>query len=295
MLRKFASFESAEKYLEYATYWRENGLVCYGLADWCPPKYSDGRVIKLMPNKLSDSCYYYAMQSIFAEMCKMRNDNEKYNFYKQMALETKNAIKATYINGDNVDNNSQGALAEVLYFKIVEGEQATAIAKRLHETVKASGYFLETGILGLKALLNALSAYGYTEDAYKVVSHYDYPSYGYWKNCGATTLWENWNGVGSQNHHMYADVLNWTYRNILGLKNSNIAYKQCVIEPFFYAENCTAEGKTETPYGAISLKWEKNGNEVELEIEIPKEIEATLKLPNKQATTITSGKFKLTI
>ena len=288
-------FDSAEKYLEYASYWRKNGLVCYGLADWCPPKYSDGREIKLMSNKLSDSCYYYAMQSIFAEICKMRGDNQKYDIYKQMALETKNAIQKTYINGDNVDNNSQGALAEVLYFKIVEGKQAKSIAKRLYETVKDSGFFLETGILGLKALLNALSAYGYTEAAYKVVSHYDYPSYGYWKNCGATTLWENWNGVGSQNHHMYADVLNWTYRNVLGLKNSSIAYKQCTVEPFFYAKNCQAEGKTETPYGILSLKWKKKDNEVCFEIVAPNEIELILKMPNKEPMPITSGKFKFSL
>jgi alpha-L-rhamnosidase len=281
--------------LKYAEYWRENGLVCYGLADWCPPRYADGREIKLMPNKLSDSCYYYAMQSIFAEMCKIRGDREKYEVYKQMALETKRAIHETYINGDTVDNNSQGALAEVLYFKIVEGEQAERIAKRLYETVKSAGYFLETGILGLKALLNALSAYGYTDAAYKVVSHYEYPSYGYWKNCGATTLWENWNGVGSQNHHMYADVLNWTYRNVLGLKNAGIAYEKCIIQPFFYAEKCSAEGKTETPYGCISIQWERNGADVTFELIAPKEIEVVLMMPQKEAIRINSGKFKLMI
>ena len=153
--------------------------------------------------------------------------------------------------------------------------------------------YLETGILGLKALLNAFSAYGYTEAAYKIISHYEYPSYGYWKNCGATTLWENWNGVGSQNHHMYADVLNWSYRNVLGLKNAGIAYDQCIIEPFFYAENCSAEGRTNTPYGEIFVKWVKTGSFVELEVSIPNGVDATLILPKQQAKTIQSGTFKI--
>ena len=286
-------FETAEKYLLYAEYWREHGLVCYGLADWCPPRYSDGREIKLMPNQLSDSCYYYAMQSIFAKMCMMRGREEKARKYTKAALETKQAILDKYINGNSVANNCQGALAEVLYFKIVEGEQAKAIAARLHERVRESGYYLETGILGLKALLNALSAYGYTEAAYKIVSHYEYPSYGYWKNCGATTLWENWNGVGSQNHHMYADVLNWSYRNVLGLKNAGIAYDKCIIEPFFYADNCSAEGRTNTPYGEIFVKWERKGTFVELELSIPNGVDATLILPKKQARAIQSGTFKI--
>lgn len=286
-------FDTAEKYLKYAEYWRENGLVCYGLADWCPPSYSDGREIKLMPNKLSDSCYYYAMQSIFAEMCKLRGEKHKYAVYKQMALETKRALHETYINDDSVDNNSQGALAEVLYFKIVEGRQAEKIAKRLNDTVISAGYFLEAGILGLKALFNALSAYGYTETAYKTICHYEYPSYGYWKNCGATTLWENWNGYGSQNHHMYSDVLNWTYRNVLGLKNTGIAYNTCIIEPYFYAENCSAEGKTETPYGEIKVSWEKIGDKVLFDIRVPEKVDATLLIKGNLPMPVKNGIIKI--
>lgn len=288
-------FDTAEKYLKYAEYWRENDLVCYGLADWCPPQYPDGRAIKLMSNKLSDSCYYYAMQSIFAQMCKHRGETEKYEYYQKMALETKSAIQAKYIHGDNVEENSQGALAEVLYFKIVEGEEAKAIAKRLNETVQNCGYFLEAGILGLKALFNALSAYGYTETAYKTIAHYEYPSYGYWKNCGATTLWENWNGYGSQNHHMYADVLNWMYRNVLGLKNDSIAYKECTVEPYFYAENCNAEGKTETPYGEIKLSWKKVGNRVIIDAVIPDEVCAKLVINGKAMGKLQSGRLEITI
>ena len=288
-------FNSCERYLDYALYYRNSGLVCYGLADWAPPQYADGRTIKLMPNELSDSCYYYAMQSIFAAFCKMKGDLQKYEKYSRLAKETKDAIISKYINGIEVANNSQGALAEVLYFKIVDGEQAVAIAKHLNEVVKQSGFFLETGILGLKALLNALSAYGYTESAYKVVSHYDYPSYGYWKNCGATTLWENWNGVGSQNHHMYADVLNWMYRNILGIKNCDIAYKKCVFEPYFYAKNCTAEGKTITPYGEISIKWQKVGNELTVFATVPESVEMTAIIKGVGEKILQTGVYKFNL
>ncbi|MBO4939709.1 MAG: family 78 glycoside hydrolase catalytic domain [Clostridia bacterium] len=285
-------YETAGKYLEYAEYFRENGLVCYGLADWCPPRYPDGRQIKIMSNRLSDSCYYYAMQSIYAKMCEYKGDTERAEIYRNMAQETRQGILDTYVNGDHVDNDSQGALAEVLYFRIVEGEQAKRIAKRLHETVRDAGFLLEAGILGLKALLNALSAYGYTETAFRIVAHYEYPSYGYWKNCGATTLWENWNGVGSQNHHMYADVLNWEYRNVLGLKNTSIGYKTCVLQPFFYEENCVCEGETETPDGKIKIRWEKQGARFMLDLEVPDALEMTLLLPDRAAMPITSGKYE---
>ena len=218
-------YQAAEKYLAYAAYYRAEGLVCYGLSDWCPPDLPD---LKLMSNRFSDSCYYYAMQKIMANMCGRKGKLAEAACYEQQAEETKKAIKKTYICGDTVDNDGQGALAEVLYFKIVEGTEAERIAKKLAERVEVDEYKFKVGILGLKALLNALSLYGYTDVAYKAVNRYDYPSYGYWKEQGATTLWENWDGSGSQNHHMYADVLDWIFRNVAGLKNAGVAYDCCV-------------------------------------------------------------------
>jgi hypothetical protein len=77
------------------------------------------------------------------------------------------------------------------------------------------------------------------------------------------------------------------------LKNAGIAYDKCIIEPFFYADNCSAEGRTNTPYGEIFVKWERKGTFVELELSIPNGVDATLILPKKQARTIQSGTFKI--
>ncbi|MBQ4560643.1 MAG: family 78 glycoside hydrolase catalytic domain [Tyzzerella sp.] len=283
-------YDAADKYLNYAEYYREDGLVCFGLSDWCPPKLPD---LKVMSNKLSDSCYYYAMQMIMYKMAYIKGDMEKADRYLKKALETKNAIKKHYINGTDVDNNSQGALAEVLYFSIVEDEEGKAIASKLVEILGEDSYQHKVGILGMKALLNALSRYNYTDVAYKVVNRYDYPSYGYWKNMGATTLWENWDGGGSQNHHMYADVLNWMFRNIVGIKNISIAYENCLLEPYFFEEDCSACGETETPSGKIFFSWKKEKEIFTAEIRLPEGVCAVLKLPQMEPLKVTSGMINL--
>jgi alpha-L-rhamnosidase len=261
-------YEPAQRYLEYAKYYRKNGLVCYGLSDWCPPDLPD---LKLMDNCLSDSCYYYAMQQIMAKMADFADETEKAQLYRKEAEETKLAIHSRFIQDDCVDNDGQGALAEVLYFRIVEGAQAEKIAAKLARIVEEDRYSYKVGILGLKALLNALSAYGYTDIAYKTVDRDDYPSYGYWKKLGATTLWECWENTsfGSQNHHMYADVINWMFRNIGGLQNAGIAYDKCCLKPYFFDENCSASAKTETPRGIISFDWKKEGCHFTAEIILP--------------------------
>lgn len=285
-------YEPAQRYLAYAKYYRRDGLVCYGLSDWCPPDLPD---LKLMDNCLSDSCYYYAMQQIMAEIAELMGEQEKAAQYRKEAVETKTAIHSRFIQDDCVDNNGQGALAEVLYFRIVEGKQAEKIAAKLAQVVEEDHYSYKVGILGLKALLNALSKYGYSNVAYKTVDRYDYPSYGYWKNLGATTLWECWENTsfGSQNHHMYADVINWMFRNIGGLQNAGIAYDKCLLKPYFFADTCSASAKTETPRGLISFAWEKKGSCFIADIVLPEGTNAILELPDCPPLQVQSGKIEI--
>ena len=266
-----------KKYLEYVKYHRNNGLVCFGLADWL---FTDaGRFLHTrMANELSDSCYYYQMQKIMALIAKMKGKDKQAEIYEQEAEETRQAILDKYVDGDNVDNNGQGALAIVLHFDIVRGEQAKKIAAKLVEKLKEDNYVFGVGILGMKALLNSLSAYGYTDVAFRTVDRYDFPSYGDWKNQGATTLWEAFNGGASRNHHMYADVLHWMIRNVAGMQNAGIAYDSVVLKPYFYAENCACE--TQTQNGKVAFKWKKEANVFHAEIRLPKGAKAKLILPN---------------
>lgn len=285
-------YEAAKRYLDYAKYYRQDGLVCYGLSDWCPPELPD---LKLMDNCLSDSCYYYAMQQLMVKMAEFAGEPEKARQYRQEAEETKNAIRNRFIHDDCVDNNGQGALAEVLYFCIVEGIQAEKIAAKLAETVIKDGYCIKVGILGMKALLNALSRFGYTDVAYQIVTREDYPSYGYWRKLGATTLWENWENsdFGSRNHHMYADVLNWMFRNIGGLQNIGVAYDRCLMKPYFFREVCSASVQTETPKGTLRFDWKKEENRFVADIVLPEETEAILELPGKAPVRVQCGRVEI--
>ena len=94
---------------------------------------------------------------------------------------------------------------------------------------------------------------------------------------------------------MYADVLNWMYRNVLGLKNTSIGYQTCCLQPFFYAENCECEGGTETPLGKIKVRWEKKANFVKIAVEAPKEVQMSLLLPGKEPIRVASGKYEFAL
>ena len=147
----------------------------------------------------------------------------------------------------------------------------------------------------MKALLNALSMYGYTDIAYKMVNRYEYPSYGDWKQQGATTFWEYFNGGASRNHHMYTDVVNWMIRNVAGLQNYGIAYEKVGLKPYFYAVNCECKTETITSQGLISFEWKKSGDLFEANITLPKNRKATLILPNQEPIEVENKENKIAI
>jgi hypothetical protein len=56
---------------------------------------------------------------------------------------------------------------------------------------------------------------------------------------------------------MYADVVNWMFRNIGGLQNGGIAYDKCRLKPYFFDDVCSASAYTQTPRGEIRFDWKR--------------------------------------
>ena len=85
-----------------------------------------------------------------------------------------------------------------------------------------------SGIIGIKAAFEVLSAAGRTDVVLAMLAEDDYPSYGYMLRGGqlgaepATTLWELWDsdqqgpGMNSRNHIMFGTVGSWMYKHLLG-------------------------------------------------------------------------------
>ena len=282
-----------QRYLDYAKEREDgDGLVCYGLSDWCPPTMIGD--CNIMENRLSDSCYYMDMCRIAALTAKMQNDGVNAEKYAEKAALIKENIKKIYTTDEEITSHGQGALAFLLYFDVIEGEVAESVAGRLAELVKSDNYVHKVGILGMKALPNALSKYGYNDVAIKLLTRTEYPSYGHWRSLGETTLCEKWENVSSRNHHMYSDVINWMIRNIAGMQNRGIAYDKAAFVPGFFADNCSASASTETPRGKIAISWEKNGTDFTADITVPEGTEATLILPGK-TMSVKTGVIKIKI
>jgi alpha-L-rhamnosidase len=280
-----------KRYLPYVeSFQREDGtLEAFGLGDWRPPENIGDP--PLITNGFSDTCCYYQILCYAEQMAKMTADEELAIYCRGKADEVKEAAHKKYIHGDVVDNDSQGSLAAVLYFGLVEGDAADAIAKKLADSVIKDNYLIKVGIIGLISLFNALYDYGYADVAYKMINQYEYPSLGYWMRQGATTIWESWLGAASRCHQMISHPVEWIIRNVGGLQNKGIAYDKCLFKPYFFDENCSAECSTVTPRGEISIRWEKCGRLFTADILIPEGCDALLELPNTEAVKVVTGGY----
>ena len=273
-------FDVAEKYLAYAKRKEDkDGLVCYGLSDWCPPERL-GK-LEIADNRLSDSLYYMDMHRIISTAYTVKGDEEKAKHHKNYAECIRRAIISTFVTGRAPEDFCQGALAMLLHFDALDEADAPKYAKALATLMEKDGYVQKVGILGMKALPNALSKHGYTDVVYKILSRTDYPSYGYWRSLGETTLCELWEEHQSRNHHMYSDAVHWVIRNIGGIKNAGIGYDKVVFEPYLFATDCSAGASKITKFGRIAIEWEHHNGRFTADITLPEGLIATLTVRGK--------------
>lgn len=158
--------------------------------------------------------------------------------------------------------------------------------------------------------LNTLpvNAYGYLEDAYKMLLADTCPSWLYEVKAGATTMWERWdalredgscnlgedNGSGgmvSFNHYANGAVGDFFYRRILGIEATEGGYKTFRIAPQPGGGLSWAKGNVNTPYGRIRVSWTIENDRFKLKIEVPAGTRCEIILPSGRKVTEGSGSY----
>lgn len=273
-------YDNIKLYVNHLNDVAPSGLTSWGLGDWVPVK-------SVSPVELITSSYYFADASILAKAAKVLGKKDDELKYTALANKIKDAINAKYLNkvtatyGDGL----QTELSVPLYWDIVPEELKTKVAANLAKRVAADNYHLDVGILGAKAILNALSDNGYADVAYKIASQETYPSWGWWIVNNATTLYENWNIDSksdiSLNHIMFGEINAWLYKGIAGIKvdPANPGFKNVLLEPHFVTGLNRFEAKHNGPYGEIISSWTRDNGGVGYHVVVPPNTTATIRFP----------------
>lgn len=294
-------YESIKKYVNYVDRTSPNGLTSWGRGDWVPVKSQSNL-------ELTSSVYFFVDARILAEAAKMFNKEEDYRYYTALAEKIKNAINNKFLNRQTgiYASGTQTELSVPLMWGVVPEDMKLKVAENLAKKVEEAGFHLDVGVLGAKALLNALSENGQAVAAYKVAVQDKYPSWGWWIVNGATTLLENWDLEAerdiSDNHMMFGEIGGWFFKGLGGIfpDAQQPGFKHIQLRPNFVKELKQFEAKHESPYGTIVSNWEWKRNKVIYTIEIPANSSATLTLPdnvrtNERQINLEAGKHTLTL
>lgn len=284
-------YDNIRRYVDHITDISPSGLTTWGLGDWVP-------VSDKPPVEFTSSVYYYADASILAKAAKLLGKEEDFRTYTALADKIREAFNTKYLNKETgvYGNGMQTEQSAPLYWGLVPDEMKARVAASLARRVAADNNHMNVGILGGKALLNALSENGYAELAYQVITQETYPAYGWWIKNGATTLYENWkidaqNDI-SLNHIMFGEASAWFYKALAGIcpDAEHPGFKNTILKPNFPVGLEHFEATHEAPVGKIVSGWRRKKNVVLYHITVPANATASLYLPQGYVLTKSSDK-----
>ncbi|MGF1584585.1 MAG: alpha-L-rhamnosidase C-terminal domain-containing protein, partial [Bacteroidales bacterium] len=278
------TYDNIKNYVDHISDRYPGGLTDWGLGDWVP-------VRSRADVELTSTVYYFVVATILADAAELFEKQDDHWKYSALAENIRDAFNDKFLDRETgiYGSGYQTELSMPLFWRLVPEELKEKVAANLASLVEENDFHIDVGLLGSKALLNALSENGYAEVAWKVASQETYPSWGWWIVNGATTFFENWSIDAdrdlSMNHIMFGEISAWFYKAPGGINpdRENPGFKNVILKPHFVDGLDHFEAVHHGPYGEIKSSWEKDGNKILYNVSIP---------PNSSATLYLKGSWK---
>jgi alpha-L-rhamnosidase len=184
---------------------------------------------------------------------------------------------------------TQAAHVRALAFGLVPDELRTAIAGRLVELIDEAGGHLTTGFLSTGYLLPVLADSGHLGTAYELLRQDTPPSWLTMIDRGATTMWEDWEGVDadgvphmSLNHYSKGAVATFLHRYVAGLRPTAPGYRTFEVRPRPGGGITSATARHIGPFGPIDVAWRVADGSMELDVLVPPGSTAIVALPGAE-------------
>lgn len=291
-------------YLDYIFTRRdERGLIHVGLGDWVDPYEEENGKITA-PLEVTDTLTVYGMLKKAAFLMDQIECHEDAAHLLEMGAELRNSFRSELIdNSMTVAGNCQTSQAFALASEIFEDSERPLAEQKLIELVYEKNVTNSCGMIGLRHIFHVLTKLQRSYLALRMISSKERTGYGYWVENDTTTLLERFQNIGdpkttSYNHHFLGDISNWFIGELAGLSyNPNaddITYFEVAPHPVLAGESAYAKAHFDSQYGRIAVRWERNGEEILLSVEIPCGMHATVKATDGLAFSDGSLSHKLT-
>ncbi len=239
-------------YIEYMENHSENGIVVreedkgWCLGDWCTLNND----IKI-PESFVNTYFLIKCISIAIEGAEISGNLCDIAMLEEKLIYIQNAFIGKFFDEETGSfiGGIQGADAFALDIGL--GDERT-LENLIKKYSKLKTY--DTGIFGTDILTRVLFENGEGELAFELLTNEKVESFYNMKKNGATTLWENWDGVESHSHPMFGAVTEYLFKYILGIRQTSdsIGYEKIEISPA-KIPNLNVSGTIVTCKGKISV------------------------------------------
>ena len=223
--------------------------------------------------------------------------------YEQLFQDIKAAFTKRYVAADGrIHGNTQCVYVMALKFDLLPEELRAKAAQYLEEDIKAKGWHLSTGFVGVSYLLPTLTKADKLDAAYRLLMQDSFPSWLFSVKHGATTIWERWDGwtpdkgfqdpgMNSFNHYSLGSVGEWLYDTVagIGLDPVQPGFRHAIIRPRPGGGLTSASGYVGSIRGRIESSWTLKNGKLTLRVTIPANTSATVYVPTAQADAVTES------
>jgi alpha-L-rhamnosidase len=243
------------------------------------------------------TAYFAHSTHLLAETARALGKDDDTREYEVLHRRITEAYQATFIGpGGRIHPDKQASYVRALAFDLVPPPLRRAAVDQLVRLIQENGDHLGTGFLSTPFLCHVLSSNGRLDVAYALLKQDTMPSWLYEVKKGATTVWEDWDGIGedgtpkgSLNHYSKGAVGSWLYQVVAGIEPATPGYKHIRFRPRPGGGLTAASARYHSIYGEIASSWQIQDSRFMLDIAVPANTTATVILPGAEASKVTEG------
>ncbi|UGQ10454.1 glycoside hydrolase family 78 protein [Yinghuangia sp. ASG 101] len=267
--------------------------------EWCEPQQDDTTPFYLRDHGALATAYLHRSAHLLSRIAGILGKTEDAARHRRYADNVLAAWRAEFIGPDGaLTVDTQANHVRALVFGLVPDELRARTADRLVALIREAGTHLGTGFLATPHLLPALADAGHLDVAYELLLQDAPPSWLAMTDRGATTVWEEWDGIddhgvphASLNHYSKGAVISFLHRHTAGIRLRDDApgYHHFDIRPQPGGELTWAEAEFDSVHGRIAAHWRIEHGRFHLTATVPPGTTATVTLPNGHTTEAGPG------
>ncbi len=248
------------------------------------------------PSNLISTALFARCAFAMGEMSAALGRTEDAKRFNALFEKIRTAFQKKFVHADgSIGSNSQASYVFPLAFDLLDGKQKVIAGEKLVAAIRAKENHLSTGMVTTHLLLPTLTKIGRSDVAYELVEQKTLPSWGFFLEKGATSIWERWDSktdkehphaMNSYNHANLGTCTEWFYRSVLGIDLLEPGFKMILVRPQPDAKMTWAKGTYDSPYGLIATDWKASNGDFTLAVTIPPNTEAEVYIPGNDSTKI---------